>query len=260
MAAGVILALAVSMAARQARALTTSGALAAALIGSIAVAAGWDWGALLVVYFLTSTALSRLGSERKARRTASIVEKGAARDAIQVFVNGGAFAAAAAGSLLMPSPLWRAAGAGALAAATADTWATEIGTWLGGTPRSAWNWRRVPPGTSGGMTNPGTAAMLAGAMITAAIVFGLRWGHGAAWGALVGGISGALGDTVIGATLQERRRCMGCGEYTERILHSCGSRTRLARGIPGLNNDAVNLVASLIGSGIAYKLAELVGA
>ncbi|NUO64771.1 MAG: DUF92 domain-containing protein [Gemmatimonadaceae bacterium] len=248
-----------AIAARRARSLTTSGALAAAAIGSLAVAAGWAWGALLIAYFATSTLLSRLGGERKARRTASVVEKGGARDATQVLVNGGMFAVAAAGYLLTMHPVWRAVGAGALAAAAADTWATEVGTWLGGTPRSAWNWRRVPPGTSGGMTTAGTIAMVAGAAAIALLVHLLQWGRALSWGAAAGGLAGAVADTVLGATLQERRRCLGCGDYTERLVHSCGSRSRHARGIPGFNNDLVNLAASLIGSGVAYKVAELIG-
>ena len=228
-------------------------------MGGLSVAAGWRWGALLIVYFVSSSVLSRLGAERKARRTASIVEKGGARDATQVFVNGGMFAVAAAGYLLTGHPVWRAVAAGALAAAAADTWATEVGTWLGGTPRSAWNWRRVPPGTSGGMTTAGTIAMLAGAIAIALVVFALGWGRSVGWGAAAGGLAGAVADTVLGATVQERRRCLGCGEHTERLIHSCGSRSRRAHGLPGLDNDVVNLLASLIGSGIAYKVAELIG-
>ena len=77
--------------------------------------------------------------------------------------------------------------------------------------------------------------------------------------AMLGGLSGAVADTVIGATLQERRRCLGCGEYTERIVHSCGSRTRVSRGVPGIGNDAVNFIATVIGSGIAFWAAELLG-
>jgi uncharacterized membrane protein len=76
---------------------------------------------------------------------------------------------------------------------------------------------------------------------------------------LLGGIGGAVADTVIGATLQERRRCLGCGEYTERVVHSCGSRTRVSRGIPGLGNDTVNLIATIIGGGIAFWAAALLG-
>lgn len=178
-----------------------------------------------------------------------------------MLVNGGVFAVAAAMAIVVPHPtfLWRAAGAGALAASAADTWATEIGTWLGGTPRSAWNWRRVAPGTSGGMTTAGTVAMIAGAIVVALVVYAIKWGRGHAIAVVLGGLSGAVADTVIGATLQERRRCLGCGEHTERFMHSCGSRTRVSRGIPGLGNDTVNLIATLIGSGIAFWAADLLG-
>ena len=109
------------------------------------------------------------------------------------------------------------------------------------------------------MTTAGTVAMFAGAVAIAVVAFLLQWGKGVSWAAAAGGLAGAVADTVLGATLQERRRCMGCGDYTERLVHTCGSRSRRARGIPGLNNDLVNLIASLIGSGIAYKIAELIG-
>jgi uncharacterized protein (TIGR00297 family) len=242
--------------------LSPSGTVASAIVGAVAVAAGWDWALLLVIYFATSTALSKLGAERKARRTASVVAKSGARDAPQVLVNGGVFTAAAALALFFPQriQLWHAIAAGALAASAADTWATEIGTWLGGTPRSAWNWRRVAPGTSGGMTTAGTIAMIGGAAVLAIAVYGLEWGHGHAIATLLGGLSGAVADTVIGATLQERRRCLGCGEHTERATHTCGSRTRVSRGIAGLGNDTVNLIATIVGSGIALWAAELLGA
>ena len=231
----------------------------AAAIGATAIGAGWDWAVLLIVYFALASALSRLGAERKARRTASIVAKAGPRDALQVLVNGGVFTAAAIGELVHPHPLWRAVAAGSLAASAADTWATEIGTWVGGTPRSAWNWRRVPPGTSGGMTTAGTLAMFVGAIVVALLVYAMEWGRGHAVAVFLGGLSGAVADTVIGATLQERRRCLGCGEHTERVVHSCGSRTRVSRGIPGLGNDTVNFIAALVGGGIALWAAELLG-
>lgn len=191
-----------------------------------------------------------------------MVAKHGPRDARQVLVNGGVFVVAAALALFFPLriQLWRVIAAGALAASAADTWATEIGTWIGGTPRSAWNWRRVAPGTSGGMTTAGTIAMIGGAAVLGIAVYALRWGHGHAIATLLGGLSGAVADTVIGATLQERRRCLGCGEHTERVVHSCGSRTRVSRGIAGLGNDAVNLIATVVGSGIAFGAAALLGA
>jgi uncharacterized membrane protein len=117
----------------------------------------------------------------------------------------------------------------------------------------------VAPGTSGGMTTAGTLAMVVGAIVVAVVVYALKWGRGHAIAAIVGGLAGAIADTVIGATMQERRRCLGCGEHTERVVHSCGSRTRVSRGVPGLGNDAVNLIATVIGGSIALWAAELLG-
>ena len=85
------------------------------------------WGALLIVYFASTTALSRLGRARKENLTSSIVAEQGRRDAWQVLANG-AVRRRGAGVVLRPDPRWIALGAGALAASAADTWATEIGT------------------------------------------------------------------------------------------------------------------------------------
>src|SRR5665213_2130338 len=96
---GAIVAACVAFGAKRAGSLSMSGALAATIVGTLAVAAGWDWGALLLLYFISSSLLSRIGRATKERRTAAIVAKGGARDAIQVLANGGVFAAAAAAML-----------------------------------------------------------------------------------------------------------------------------------------------------------------
>src|SRR2546425_12354550 len=66
--------------------------------------------------------------------------------------------------------------AGSLAAATADTWAREIGRHSPIAPRLITNGTRVPPGTDGGMTLLGTAGGIAGAGFVAGLsyVFGQR--------------------------------------------------------------------------------------
>src|SRR5476651_2374934 len=125
---GAALAAAIAFAARRMRSLAIDGAIAAALVGTAAVAAGWNWGALLIIYYVSSTALSRIGRTEKERRTASILAKGGERDAVQVLANGAMFAGAALAMIVQPNAHWMALGVGSFAASAADTWATEVGT------------------------------------------------------------------------------------------------------------------------------------
>ena len=154
----------IALLARRARSLSTTGAIAAAVTGTIATAAGTSWAVLLILYFAASTALSRLGRAEKERRTSAVVAKGGERDALQVSANGLVFTIASLGMVLHPDAHWLALGAGSLAASAADTWATEIGTLYGGEPRSILTGRRLTAGTSGGISTAGTVASVAGAI------------------------------------------------------------------------------------------------
>jgi uncharacterized membrane protein len=68
---------------------------------------------------------------------------------------------------------------------------------------------------------------------------------------LAGGVAGALADTLVGAWLQERRRCPACGSATEQAVHDCGTSTVPAGGLRGLDNDRVNLLCALAGAIVA---------
>jgi uncharacterized protein (TIGR00297 family) len=249
--AGVVLAGAIALAAYRARSLSARGAAAATAVGTISVAAGWDWGVLLVTFFLSSSLLSRFGATIKEARVSGLVAKGGARDATQVLANGGIFAASAALSLLAPWRGWAAVGAGALASAAADTWATEIGTLVGRRPRLLTTFRPVSTGVSGGVTAAGLLASGAGALFMASIAWLLHWPAPVAMAAFVGGVTGALADSLVGALWQSRRRCPHCDAATERRVHTCGTTTLPAGGLAWLNNDSVNVIGSAVGAVVA---------
>lgn len=248
---GFLIAAAIVLAARRFGALGTGGAVAALSLGTVAIAAGWSWGALLVAFFVGSSLLSHVDDETKRLRTASVVAKGKERDAVQVLANGGVFGAAALLSLIIPSPAWMALGAGALAAATADTWGTEVGTLSAEPPRMITSWESVPPGTSGAVSGAGIVASVCGAAFIALLAGAAGWPQQVAIAAMLGGLCGALADSFIGARLQARRYCPVCETPTERHVHHCGSRTNEAGGVEWLDNDVVNLLAAAIGGSIA---------
>ncbi len=251
----------------RAGALSRSGAVAATVVGALALAAGAAWGRFLLLWFIMTSALSRAGRNEKQRRTAGMVAKHDQRDVWQVFANGGVYAGAALWTQWYPEQHGLAAmiGAGALVAAGADTIATEIGTRWGGTPRSVRTGRRLPAGSSGAVSLAGSAAMVIGAMLLAvgATLTGLvatgavprpYEGSAALKQVLVlaaAGTVGALVDTIAGAWIQERRRCPQCEHLTEQDVHECGTRTLLHSGVPWMNNDSVNLLCTLTGGAVA---------
>ncbi len=238
-----------------------NGAVAALLIGTAALRVQWAWGAFLLVWFVVASILTRMGRERKAHRTAGLVEKGGERDAWQVLANGGVFACCALwwlvnGSASVDARLALAAAAAAsLSAAGADTWSTEIGTLLGGDPISLRTGRRTAAGTSGAVTWQGSLGGVAGAIVLTALAVVLGVVPAALAPAVaIGALAGALADTVTGAWWQEQRWCAVCGTETERAIHVCGAPSRHVGGVRGLNNDAVNAACTVVGAVVAGVL------
>jgi uncharacterized protein (TIGR00297 family) len=244
---GVVLATLIALTARRVGTLSPTGSTAALAVGGAAAAAGWSWAVLLMLYFVSSTALTRFRAAAKAARTEAVVAKGGARDAVQVLANGGVFALAAIVWLASGWEGWRALGAGALAAAASDTWATEVGTLAGRPPRSIVSWRHVPTGTSGGVSAPGIVAAVAGAALVALAALAVGWPRNTAVAGLAGGIAGSTIDSLLGATLQARRWCDRCKTATERKTHGCGATTRVVGGFAWLDNDAVNALSTACG-------------
>jgi uncharacterized protein (TIGR00297 family) len=243
-----VLAAIVIVAARRQRTVSPSGAAAGLVAGVICTAAGWGWALLLVTLFASANALSRYHHSTKVERMGDMVAKGGERDAWQVLANGGVFSALAVASLIHPSTIWLPMAAGAVAAATADTWATEIGTLAPRPPSLITTGQPVPTGTSGGVTWLGSVAGMAGALCIAFIALAVGWGASAALAALVGGAAGSFVDSLAGATIQRRRWCERCTKPTERLVHGCGTTTRPNGGIGWVDNDVVNAISSLTGA------------
>jgi uncharacterized protein (TIGR00297 family) len=254
--AGAIVSIAISVLGWKARALTGSGALAAMVVGT-AVVVGTSWPGVLVLgtFFVSSSLLSKINKE------ASVAEKGSRRDPVQVLANGGVAAGGALLGLVVDERLGLALVASSLAAAAADTWATEIGSTSGRTPRLLVSRRAVQPGESGGVTARGTLASGAGALVVATIagISGWVWislesGLWIAAFAALGGFTGALADSIAGEIIQERRFCPACQMTTEARIHKCGAVTSLRSGVPGMTNDVVNVICTVTGAAIGLLI------
>jgi len=232
----------VALAARQSNALTGRGAAAAALLGATILAGtGVSGGIVLLLFFISSTALSR----RLPDPTVALLDpKGSERDQWQVLANGGVAGLGGLIGLGVPAAgFWIVTSS--LAAAAADTWATAWGADSASSPRLITTGRAVAPGTSGGVTWRGTLGGVAGALLvagTAALV--TRDARFLGCGFI--GFIGMAADSMLGAHWQGKFRCPQCRHPTERRVHRCGTPTVLESGKGWLSNDGVNALATAL--------------
>jgi uncharacterized protein (TIGR00297 family) len=255
---GFVAAVTIGVVARRVRWLTTGGALAAVVLGTVSSAAGWQWAVVLVAYFVVASLLTRFRAGVKREVMDGRVDKPGARDAVQVLANGGLFGAAALIYMMSPSSLWIALGAAAIATSSADTWATEIGALARAEARSIVGFYPVPTGTSGGVTIQGTAAAAGGALFVALIAWAVRWPMPVVAAAAAGGFFGALMDSVMGAVVQARRHCRKCNTMTEQKEHRCGMPTDIVGGVHWIDNDDVNALATLYGALFGATIASFI--
>lgn len=233
----------------------TGGLFAASLVGL----GGMEWILPGLVFFGLSSALTRLS---RSERTESV-----RRTQRQVLANGGvawmALSVSAVGPVGLPSiQLWGyAAFVGALAAAAADTWATEVGAWAPSRPWSLREGRRVPIGTSGAVSVVGTGAAILGAMSVgaAALLSGGVLSGALGHDALIFGGAGVLGmmsDSVAGAFVQAQYSASGAEGHAE---EPSSPDADPVRGSAAVGNNAVNLVGTTVGALAALGAVLLVG-
>jgi uncharacterized protein (TIGR00297 family) len=255
---------ALAVAAYAKRAVSVSGAVFGFLVGfGVFVFGGVAHFIILGTFFVSSSVLSRIGASQKVLLE-GVHERGNRRDAVQVLANGGVGLLAAALSFATDSLVWSVAYTASFAAANADTWSSELGVLSRGRPRSILTWRMVEPGVSGGVSTLGLLAGAAGSATIALVglgalaLFGVPVPVGAAFVAVtVGGFSGTVVDSVLGATVQAQYAEHGSGAYTERRRGPAGNN-ELRRGVQFITNDVVNFAACLAGTAIASMVYLLI--
>ena len=132
-----------------------------------------------------------------------------------------------------------------------DTWASEIGSVLGNSPRLITTWRRVPRGTNGAVSVPGLVASAMGGLLIGVVFFITQWlllGEATVatpqWLVLplatAAGLIGSIIDSLLGAILQFS------GIDGQHISHSPGAGVKHIAGRNVLSNNSVNLLSSLL--------------
>lgn len=266
---GLIISSAIGLAAYRRASLTASGAFGAVMIGTPLFGfGGWSAGILLVVFFISSSALSHFKAQSQNKRDAArFFDKTGRRDIGQALANGGAAALCAVAFGIAVDPAtrssWQVAMVGALAAVTADTWATELGVLSRRPPIMITTLQPAIPGRSGAISAGGTLAAVASAAFIAAAFLVTEFAFGAqnaaallrsGIAAIVGGVVGSLCDSLLGATLQAQFHDPLLDKLTEKPLDAHGRSHSLIAGVRWMNNDLVNFLASLAGAAVSVLL------
>lgn len=242
------------------RSLTRSGAFAAFMTGCF-VALGFHWEGLILLgaFFASSSFWSSYKKQRKLQ-LGDMLEKGAARDWIQVAANGSVASLASLFYFVSGDQVWAYAFFISIAASNSDTWASEIGVLSKSKPYDILSLRHVEKGTSGAVSFLGTLASLSGSLFVAVFVYFLFSIHSLPTLLFIAfyGFLGSVVDTILGATIQARFTCSSCGIVTEKTVH-CSTGTTLKKGIKWFNNDVVNVtsifIATAVGVGFFFFFA-----
>lgn len=231
------------------RALTMSGAVAAAIVGLIVVCGFGLPGLLLLgAFFISSSLLSKYKGDKK-QPISELHEKNDIRDWQQVGANGGVAAAASLCFSLWDSSIFLLVFLIAIATSTADTWASEIGVLSKNKPISIKHFHRVERGTSGAVSLLGTSVAFFGALFIGFVawLFFEQVNGTIFLLVILFGFFGNIVDTLLGAYSQVIYACERCGLQTEKRVH-CNRPTKQITGRVYMNNEAVNFLSGFFAS------------
>jgi uncharacterized protein (TIGR00297 family) len=155
---------------------------------------------ILALFVVGGSALTRLGYRSKEQSGAA-ESHGGRRGTRNALANCGVAFLCALFAALTSSAAFAAAFVGALGSAFADTAESEVGQLSRRGPRLIVGFRKVPPGTDGAVSMPGTLAGLAAAGLTATVGYwlGLVESPGGAVLVALAAFSGTVVDSLLGA-------------------------------------------------------------
>lgn len=234
------------------------GAVAAIPMGFIILYFGSVlWFLVLLIFFVTASLFTKYKYKQKQKMGLSEGNDGA-RGWKSVIANGGPAAAFAILYYLSHNnPVFTLSFTGSLSFALSDTVATEVGLLSKAKPRSILTGKEINTGQSGGVTVRGEIAALTGSILIGT-VSGLLLSEGIMLqilvilpAAITAGTIATNIDSIFGATIQAKYRCINCKKCLEKRAIHCNVFTIQERGIPLIDNNVVNLLAAIIGAAIS---------
>ena len=185
------------------RMISRSGALGGLLVGTTIYASlGARGFAVLALFVIGGSLLTRLGYRSK-QRTGTAQDHGGRRSARNALANCAVATACAILAAATGSDLFTVAFVASIGAAFADTAESEIGQLFSRTSRLITTLGKVPPGTDGAISLPGTLAGVGAAGLTVALglTLGLLSSPGPALLTATAAFLGTIADSLIGGLL-----------------------------------------------------------
>ncbi|XAR53302.1 hypothetical protein NMG60_11021805 [Bertholletia excelsa] len=263
----VLVSLAIAARSYRRKSLDLSGAFTGFIVMAIHIAVNYRLGALLLVFFFTSSKLTKVGEDKKRRVDADFKE-GGQRNWVQVLSNSGI-------ATLLVLTIWKLNGSqdmclnsresrlitslvggiiGHYCCCNGDTWSSELGILSDEQPRLITTLKPVQKGTNGGVTKTGlVAAAAAGSVIGLTFVllgiFTTRCNYNVALKQIVviplsalAGLCGSVVDSVLGASLQFSGYC----SVRNKVVGKPGPTVKKISGLSILDNNSVNIVSILL--------------
>ena len=243
------------------KSLSTGGAIGAFFMGLVIL---WSLGSagflLLFLFFISCTVVGKISKKIMPSQKGEVAEKkGHTRDLMQVLANGLMATIAAlfwSVSLEIKASIMFGA---AVAEATSDTFAGEIGRLSKRKPVSILTFKQVPVGLSGGVTPLGIlASFLSSALI--GLCWYLWFVDSTVTGAVLvstTGFAGCILDSVLGAGVQGIYYDPKAKQFSE-DKEKNGRQLELSRGIRWVDNDVVNLMSNVFAGVFALGMSALI--
>lgn len=245
-----------------AKSLDLGGALGALIMGTIVLwTTRFEGFLLFLLFFISCNVVGKLSKRIRSKNEKTEIKekKGHRRDIIQVLSNGLMATLAAL--------LWYFTGkasalvmfGAAVAEATSDTFAGEIGKLSSRPPVSIITLKTVPKGLSGGVTALGLVGAMASSFVIALCWYVSFKGVSFYQAALVFlmGFAGAVVDSYLGAGVQAQYYDPETDEISEDEERD-GRKLELSRGIRWVDNDMVNLMSNTFSAVFALGMCSLI--
>ena len=198
---------------------------------------------LLALFFVLSSLLNFILKKYTARKS-----KNSHRNILQVVCNGGVAIFICIYEYFNPDPINIFLYAATVAAATSDTWATEFGKLSKSKPVSITSFLPIEHGLSGGITMIGIFGSILGASTIGLATYILLSSELILiFGIIFTAFLSALIDSLIGDKLQGKYKTK-----SGRIIENMQLDTNLISGYKFIDNNLVNLMATLSGPMLMY--------